>query len=210
MRNFRLPIRAAATVLVVGAALIVHLDAKAVSTGAAHGSNGSSISARAPVSAAPRIQIDNFGEISANYFRGAQPQGHDYEDLATAGIKTVIDLTQDGREDEPGLVKQAGMAFYRIPLTTTDRPSEAAIAQFLKIVNDAQNLPVYVHCQGGRHRTGAMTAVYRMTKDGWTADRAYQEMKQYKFEGFPSHPELKGFVYDYFTQLSHAQPASRK
>jgi tyrosine-protein phosphatase SIW14 len=69
---------------------------------------------------------------------------------------------------------------------------------------------VYVHCQGGRHRTGAMTAVYRMTQDGWTADRAYQEMNQYKFEGFPGHPELKSFVYDYYTQLTHAQPASGK
>jgi hypothetical protein len=42
-----------------------------------------------------------------------------------------------------------------------------------------------------------MTAVYRMTKDGWSADRAYQEMKQFNFEGFPGHPELKHFVYDY-------------
>jgi tyrosine-protein phosphatase SIW14 len=60
---------------------------------------------------------------------------------------------------------------------------------------------VFVHCQGGRHRTGVMTAVYRMTKDGWTADRAYQEMKQYRFEGFPGHPELKRFVYDYYSAL---------
>src|SRR5262249_49324783 len=62
--------------------------------------------------------------------------------------------------------------------------------------------------QGGRHRTGTMTAVYRMTQDGWTADRAYQEMKQYKFEGFPSHPTLKRFVYDYYTQIAKSRPAA--
>jgi len=83
------------------------------------------------------------------------------------------------------------MNFYRIPMTTSDRPSDAAVTQFLKLVKDAANWPVYVHCQGGRHRTGVMTAVYRMTQDGWNADRAYQEMKQYRFEGFPGHPVLK-------------------
>ena len=89
------------------------------------------------------------------------------------------------------------MKFYRIPLTTWDRPVEAAVQQFLKLVNDPANQPVFVHCQGGRHRTGTMTAVYRITKDGWTADRAYAEMKQYGFETLIGHPVLKKFVYDF-------------
>ena len=119
-------------------------------------------------------------------------------------MKTVLDLTRDGRENERGLVEAAGMKFYRIPMTTSDRPSDQAVAEFLKLVTNPANLPVYVHCQGGRHRTGVMTAVYRMTQDGWTADQAYAEMKQYKFEGFPGHPELKRFVYDTYDQIVQA------
>jgi protein tyrosine/serine phosphatase len=57
---------------------------------------------------------------------------------------------------------------------------------------------------GGRHRTGALTAVYRMTEDGWTADRAFSEMKQYHFGADFLHPELKKFVYTYFSQLDKA------
>lgn len=151
------------------------------------------------------IQIDNFGRINANYFRGAQPDRGDYSDLAALGVKTVIDLTRGGREDERGLVEAAGMKFYRIPMTTSDRPSDQAVAEFLKLVTNPANLPVYVHCQGGRHRTGAMTAMYRMTQDGWTADQAYAEMKQYKFEGFPGHPALKQFVYDAYEQIVQAR-----
>ena len=150
------------------------------------------------------IRVDNFGQINDTYFRGAQPKTGDYRDLAAVGVKTVIDLTRDGREDEPGLVKAAGMTFYRIPLTTTEAPSRDAISQFLAIVNDAANQPVFVHCQGGRHRTGVMTAVYRMTQNGWTADQAYTEMKKFRFEGFPGHPELKSFVYDFFKALKPA------
>ncbi len=144
-----------------------------------------------------RIRIDNFGKINDNYYRGAQPKASDYAALSAMGIKTVLDLQADGRADEQGLVRQAGMQFYRIGMTTTNRPTDSQVAQFFKIVNDPANQPVFVHCAGGRHRTGTMTALYRMTNDGWNADRAYSEMKQFRFEGFPGHPVLKNFVYAY-------------
>ena len=147
--------------------------------------------------AKPSIRIDNFGRINENYYRGAQPEETDYADLSALGIKTVIDLTRDGDPNEHRFVEKNGMKFFRIPLTTSERPSDAAIAQFLKLVTDPANFPVYVHCQGGRHRTGVMTAVYRMSQDGWSADQAYAEMKKFRFEGFPGHPALKKFVYDY-------------
>ena len=86
-------------------------------------------------------------------------------------------------------------------------PEETAVAQFLKLVDDPANQPVYVHCQGGRHRTGVMTAVFRMTEDGWTADHAYAEMKQFNFEGFPGHPTLKQFVFDFYTHIDHSRVA---
>lgn len=157
-----------------------------------------------------RITIDNFGEVNPHYFRGAQPKGHDYADLAALGVKTVIDLTKDGDLNENQLVENAGMSFHRIPLTTTSRPDAAAVEEFLKLVNDPANQPVYVHCQGGRHRTGTMTAVYRMTQDGWTADRAFDEMRKYQFEkGFVSHNTLKGFVYDYYSGMQQAQAEQR-
>src|SRR4029079_3542458 len=99
------------------------------------------LSAAASLSASPstpakiaNIRIDNFGKINDRYYRGAQPDDRDYADLAALGVRTVIDLTRDGRSDEQGLVERAGMKFYRIPLTTTDAPSESAVATFLKIV----------------------------------------------------------------------------
>src|SRR5437867_5378204 len=155
-----------------------------------------------------RIKISNFGRIDDTYYRGAQQSANDYADLAALGIKTVIDLTVDGLSDEQGFVERTGMKFYRIPLTTSDRPSDAAVTRFLKLVNDPANQPVFVHCQGGRHRTGTMTAVFRMTHDGWTADQAYTEMKKYHFEGFPGHPALKKFVYDFYAHLDHARIAN--
>ena len=152
------------------------------------------------------ITIGNFGEVAPTYFRGEQPEGSDYATLAAFGIKTVIDLQADGQANEKGLVEQAGMAFHRIPMTTRTAPTTAQIAEFLKLVNDPGNQPVYVHCAGGRHRTGVMTAIYRMTHDSWTSEQAFKEMKQYKFGADFLHPEFKRFVYAYGT--APASPAS--
>jgi len=148
-------------------------------------------------SAAARISIENFGQINANYYRGAQPDPGDYADLAALGVKTVIDLQEDGRANEEQFVKTAGMKFYRIPMNVHVPPTGEKLASFLRIVNDPANQPVYVHCAGGRHRTGVMTAVYRMTRDGWTADQAFKEMKRYDYGPDFMHPEFKKFVYGY-------------
>jgi protein tyrosine/serine phosphatase len=158
---------------------------------------GRSQSAASSMAGAPRIRIDNFGQINTAYYRGAQPDERDYTDLAALGIKMVIDLQQDGRADEERLATAAGMKFHRIPMTVHVPPTSEQLAAFLRLVNDPANQPVYVHCAGGRHRTGVMTAVYRMTRDGWSADQAFKEMKQYEFGPDFMHPEFKKFVYGY-------------
>lgn len=154
-----------------------------------------------------RIGIDNFGRVSETYYRGSQPDGSDYADLAALGVKTVIDLQRDGMAIERKLVESAGMRFYRIPMTTRTAPTAEELALFLRLVNDASNQPVYVHCAGGRHRTGVMTAVYRMNHDGWTSDQAFKEMKQYDFGPDFLHPEFKQFVYSYRLEPERILPA---
>jgi uncharacterized protein (TIGR01244 family) len=148
-----------------------------------------------------RIHIDNFGRVDAMYYRGAQPEGHDYADLAALGVKTIINLTSDdAAPDEKAMAEQAGLRYVQIPMTTHDAPTSAQLAEFMKLVDDAASQPVYVHCVGGRHRTGVMTAAYRMTQDGWTADQAFKEMKDYKFGADFLHPEFKKFIYGYSAQ----------
>jgi tyrosine-protein phosphatase SIW14 len=163
--------------------------------------------AKASVVRAP-VRIDNFGRVSDTYYRGAQPDEGDYADLAALGVKTVINLTSDDAlAEEPTLVEKAGMKYVAIPMTTRVAPSSEQLEQFLKIVNDPASQPVFVHCVGGKHRTGVMTAVYRMTQDAWTSDQAFNEMKQFKFGAAMLHPEFKKFVYDYRVPAAPKLPA---
>jgi len=142
------------------------------------------------------IRIENFGQINANYYRGSQPKPADYADLAGLGIRTVINLTSDdGQADERVVVEHAGMQYVGMPMTTRIVPTPTQISEFLRIVNDPAKQPVFVHCVGGRHRTGVMTAIYRMTSDRWTAEQAFAEMKRFRFGADFLHPEFKQFVY---------------
>ncbi|MFL6216882.1 MAG: fused DSP-PTPase phosphatase/NAD kinase-like protein [Blastocatellia bacterium] len=148
-----------------------------------------------------KVRIKNFGCINETFYRGAQPEKGDYEDLAAMGIKTIIDLQREGEAREQKMVEAAGMKFYRIPMSDNEPPAPEQVAEFLKLVNDPANQPVFIHCKGGRHRTGAMTAVYRMTHDQWAADRAWQEMKQFDFEHGYGHGALKEYVFYYEKQM---------
>jgi protein tyrosine/serine phosphatase len=148
-----------------------------------------------------KIKIKNFGCLNENYYRGAQPTASDYADLAALGIKTVIDLQRVGVKDEQSMVEAAGMKFIRIGMSDKKRPAPEQIDLFLKVVNDPANQPVFVHCKGGRHRTGAMTATYRMTREGWTAEQAVAEMKRFDFDRGIGHGDLNDFVFDYYTRM---------
>jgi len=158
-----------------------------------------------------QVRIDNFGRVNDNYYRGAQPVGRDYTDLAAIGVKTLVNLTNDDADPaERAMAERAGMRYFQIPMTTHQSPTDAQLAQFMSIVNDPANQPVYVHCVGGRHRTGVMTAAYRMSEDGWTADRAFKEMKDFKFGADFLHSEFKEFVYAYQPQRAVVAATAQK
>jgi protein tyrosine/serine phosphatase len=145
-------------------------------------------------------EIQNFGKVNDNYYRGAQPGVAGFAHLKKLGIKTVIDLRKDSVREAPEWAKGAGLQYFNIPMKASTPATPEQTDYFLKLVNDPGNWPVYVHCKGGRHRTGALTAIYRITHDGWTADAAYKEMKQYDFEsGFFGGPAAqKRFVYSFY------------
>jgi tyrosine-protein phosphatase SIW14 len=148
------------------------------------------------------VEINNFGQVTEFYYRGEQPKGGEYNQLAAIGVKTIIDLRDDPKAYARPLTEQAGMKYINLPMSDKDYPPPDAASKFLALVNDRENWPVFVHCAGGRHRTGAMTAVFRMTVQGWAADRAYQEMKEYDFYTRWGHKAMKRFVFDYFRDMS--------
>src|SRR5205814_5339047 len=82
------------------------------------------------------VHIKNFGSVNEHYFRGAQPEGRGYVELAALGVKTVIDVHKNGPKAEAAAAEAAGMKFVRIPLNETEPPTAEQVAQVLSLVND--------------------------------------------------------------------------
>jgi protein tyrosine/serine phosphatase len=154
--------------------------------------------------------INNFGKVNEYLFRGAQPEEEEYAQLATLGVKTVLDLRDDPKGYAKAQAEAAGLRYINLPMSDKKYPAEENVKKFLDLATDQGNWPLYVHCAGGRHRTGVMTAVYRMTLEGWDIERAYDEMKDYDFYTRWGHKAMKTFIFDYWKDLQsrRARPAS--
>jgi protein tyrosine/serine phosphatase len=159
----------------------------------------------------PTAGIENFGKVNDNYYRGSQPVVNQFAELKKLGIKTVIDLREDSLKDSGNMARAAGLQYINIPLTTKRASTSEQTEYFLRLVNDQTNWPVFVHCKGGRHRTGEMTAIYRITRDGWNAEQAYDEMKKYDFEDSFFYPRsLKRYVFSYYERFAAQKASSRR
>ena len=159
------------------------------------------------------VKIKNFGQMDDRFFRGAQPKEDQYKQLAALGIKTIIDLREDPEAYEKPNAEAAGMKYVNIPMSDKDYPPAAKIDEFLKLVGDPATGKFFVHCAGGRHRTGVMGAVYRFNNYNWNFEQVYAEMKKYDFYTRWGHGEMKKFVEDYsvnFNKQAIATTADQK
>jgi protein tyrosine/serine phosphatase len=154
-----------------------------------------------------QIKISNFGQMDERFYRGGRPGEKDFAALKGLGIHTIIDLT-DNTEKEKGYVEAQGMKYVNIAIPDKHDPSDEQIAQFLKVVNDPETGKFYVHCAGGRHRTGVMGAIYRFNNYHWSYDQAYQEMLDFDFYTSNGHGGQKKFVEAYAQRLQNSAAAA--
>ncbi len=115
------------------------------------------------------------------------------ETIQRYNIKTVINLQHEtpdphlpnnwlgkGTINESQLCSDLGVRYVLLtpdvlPEPNTVETPPPAVEDFLKILNDEASYPVLIHCKAGLHRTGRLTAIYRMQYEGWTVGEAIRE-----------------------------------
>jgi len=102
---------------------------------------------------------------------------------------------------ESELCRELGVHYVHLMPTLISRRAipqhrPQAIDHLLAVLDDESSYPVLIHCHAGLHRTGILTAVYRMEYQGWTVDEAFREMKA---QGFG--PWVCTSANDYVTQF---------
>jgi protein tyrosine/serine phosphatase len=135
----------------------------------------------APELAEPRHDLPglpNFAKVSDDLYRGAQPSAEGFRRLKTMGVKTVVNL-RSFHSDRRKL-RGTGLRYAHIYCKAW-HPEDEDTIEFLKIMRDPDNHPVFVHCQQGADRTGVMVAAYRVVEQGWTIEDAVEETHNFGF-----------------------------
>lgn len=137
--------------------------------------------------------LPNLFIVSGELYRGAQPTTEGFKALEKMGIKTVINLRATHSDEY--LMVGIKLKYFHISFKSW-HPEDEDMVQFLKIVTDPTNQPVFVHCQYGSDRTGTMVALYRIVVQGWTKDEAIDEMLNGGFGFHPIWQNLIDFIKD--------------
>lgn len=144
-------------------------------------------------------KVYNFGQVDSIVYRGSRPEIEDIRYLSeNLGVKLIIDLTKDPK-DIYLICKELGLEYLNIPMSDSEYPSPQTVQNIEQAIRDISGMSnkVYVHCAGGRHRTGVFVGMYRYIVYGWGIDKIYDEMKHYDFYTEFGHSKLKKFIFDY-------------
>ena len=162
--------------------------------------------------------VPRAGRISDVLFRGAQPSAQGLAELKKLGITTIVNLRGNSGPvaSERREVESLGMRFIDIPVLGWSAPTNAQVAQFLKLFRDDPQQKVFVHCYYGEDRSGVMVAAYRIAQQNWTADQAVAEMYSFGFH-YHLYPGMKSYVREFPGQFAtnpifaplHALPVQR-
>ncbi|MBV8846803.1 MAG: tyrosine-protein phosphatase [Bryobacterales bacterium] len=142
-----------------------------------------------PVFSASSVEapgVTNFHQINDRVYRGAQPTAEGFASLAKLGVKTIVDLRgkDERREVERQIVEADGMKYVNLPMKGMTTPADEQVAKALALLEDSSAGPVFVHCQRGADRTGAVMAIYRIEHDHWSNSDALKEAKSFGMSPF--------------------------
>jgi protein-tyrosine phosphatase len=131
------------------------------------------------------------GQLTADGFRDA---------VHRLGIRTIINVQDDVPDPviwrnyvdrqtvrESEVCKELGVRYVwlapdLVPPTVAQRGARpVVIDQFLELFDDPTIYPVLLHCKAGLHRTGILSAIYRMEYQGWSRQSAFRELRAHGF-----------------------------
>jgi outer membrane protein assembly factor BamB/protein tyrosine phosphatase (PTP) superfamily phosphohydrolase (DUF442 family) len=147
--------------------------------------------------------IRNFLRVNKEFCTGGQPRLEQLEKLKADGVKAIINLRQPSEHraaEEEAKAKELGLRYFNIPVAFGD-PKDEQVAEFLKLTDDPENRPAFIHCAGAI-RVGAFWMIRRVLRDGWKIEDAEAEAEKI---GLRQSPHLNEFARKYIEK--HRQAA---
>lgn len=169
-----------------------------------------------------------FREVSpARFYRSGQMTAPGFRaTVARYGIRTVINLQNEDPDPhlldrwlgkpvvhEKELCKQLGVTYHLLEPDILPEPNRLdkrppVVDDYLAILDDESAYPVLLHCKAGLHRTGRLTAIYRMEYEGWSLGEAMRELRANGY-GFIMSSEADDYIIQYVQNFKPRSPADR-
>lgn len=120
--------------------------------------------------------------IPGKLYRGGYPSASNIRHLQKSNhIRTILSLT--GPVDKPkerDMLAEANaldIRALRVPMPGNGCGNFDALDRAADILNNADNYPIFFHCQAGKQRSNAALAAYRMRHCGWPLDQVIEELE---------------------------------
>jgi tyrosine-protein phosphatase SIW14 len=173
-----------------------------------------------------RLRVVEPGRV----YRSGQMTAEGFADaVARYGLRTIINVQDEfpdpdialsfwGRQTikESEMCRQLGVRYVHLMPTLLPRhliPEQRppAIDELLNVLDDESNYPLLIHCHAGLHRTGILTAIYRMEYQGWTPEQAFLDMKAQGFGPWvctSANDYVKQYVLTYRAKVRNHKPGA--
>lgn len=122
---------------------------------------------------------DWFTQITPQLWLGGAPtKPSDYQFLVDNGIKAVVDIRTERRDDE-AFYAEHGVTYLHINVLDMGVPNSADLSRSVAFIREQveQNRPVLIHCAKGRGRSAVTLAAYLMKYHDMRFDEAVAFMK---------------------------------
>jgi predicted protein tyrosine phosphatase len=136
------------------------------------------------------------GKLLAGFFPGSRIADQEQRNMAgliASGVRTVINLMHEYETDHSiklfkpyeAALRAAAAAIgedaccIRIPIRDMSIPSRDTMRKILDSIDEsmAERRPVYVHCWGGKGRTGTVVGCY-FVRHGFSGEEALQRVQE--------------------------------
>ncbi len=132
------------------------------------------------------------------------------ETIDRYGIKTVLNLQHENPDPhmpeswfgkpavhESDLCEKLGVRYVLMTPDVLPQPNDLS-----------KQPPVVIHCKAGLHRTGRLTAIYRMEYEGWSTGDALRELRDNGY-GYAMASEADDFIIQFVKNYAPRAKADR-
>ncbi|KAK8965243.1 putative tyrosine-protein phosphatase [Platanthera guangdongensis] len=125
----------------------------------------------------------NFANVDNGVFRSGFPNAANFSFLQTLKLRSVLCLCPEPYPDASmEFLKLNGIRLFQFGIEGAKEPfvniPEDTIREALKVVLDATNHPILIHCKRGKHRTGCLVGCLRKLQR-WCLTSVFDEYQRF-------------------------------